>query len=107
MFQVLVKTTPHMQGSYPYTFEHREDRDAFVMRGDIWWYHLGEDDDWDWRKGGAWEIAAMQSGIPGDLSPMRAGTPAVPDIPKVPTIETSRTVQANPAEGNEEDDARW
>jgi hypothetical protein len=96
-FQVLVKTTPHMHGSYSVTCESREARDAFARRPDIWWYHYGEDDGWDWHRGGAWD--RQDENVPVD-----GFSQAVPDVPKVPAIPT---VETGPDEGDEEDDARW
>lgn len=72
-FQVLVKTTPHMNGSYAYDLDGREAAEAFVQRPDVWWwvFPLDEDvlDGRSWRKGGAWapvEHIASAVGISGD-----------------------------------------
>jgi hypothetical protein len=63
-FQVLVKTTAVMQGAYTFLLGSREERDEFVRRPDVWWYHYPEeDDDWRWHRGGAWKPAhQMTSG---------------------------------------------
>lgn len=54
-FQVLVKTLPHMNGSYGFLLSDRANAVAFVQRPDIWWYTFPlEDDDLAWHKGGAW-----------------------------------------------------
>jgi hypothetical protein len=68
-FQVLYKTAPHMQGCYSAAFERREDRDAFTRHEQVWWYHLGEDEDWGWHRGGAWagaEHLADATGVSDD-----------------------------------------
>lgn len=57
-FQVLVKTTPAMNGAYTYLLGSREEAEEFVRREDVFWYHFpSEHDDWDWRRGGAWKPA--------------------------------------------------
>lgn len=59
MFQVLVKTTPVMLGSYSYDLVSREAAEVFVKRSDVWWWCFPVDEDTltgnSWRKGGAWE----------------------------------------------------
>ena len=58
MFQVLVKTTPRMQGSYPYDLGTREAAQEFVKRADVWWWVFPIDEDVldgdSWHRGGAW-----------------------------------------------------
>lgn len=106
-FQVLVKTTPHMHGSYAYTLVNREAAEVFVQRSDVWWYFFPLDEDIlsgsSWRKGGAWSpqpdmvadrIALDDYGL----------SSTVPDVPKVPTVPT---VESGSDGGDEEDDDRW
>ena len=57
VFQVLVKTTPRMTGSYSYSFESRDARFEFIRRPDVFWYYFPEEDDY-WRRGGAWNVPA-------------------------------------------------
>jgi hypothetical protein len=99
-FSVLVKTTPHMLGSYTYELVNREAAEIFVKRSDVWWWCFPVEEDTldggSWHRGGAWEIAAMQSGIGGDLSAFKA------------EVADSIPVQAHPAnDQEEEDDDRW
>jgi hypothetical protein len=65
-FQVLVKTTAAMQGSYPYDLGTREAAAKFVKRTDIWWYFFPLDEDsmdgGSWRRGGAWDAAFSAPG---------------------------------------------
>jgi len=67
-FQVLVKTTQRMLGSYSYMCETAEIRDAFVKRPDVWWYHYPEEDD-GWRQGGAWDPVAQTERDLADMPP--------------------------------------
>jgi hypothetical protein len=116
MTQVLVKTTPWMQGSYSYDVPWDQVR-AFTSRPDVWWYTVPEDDDYlDWHRGGAWDIAAMRSGTPGDLSGARAqeyegaGQSAYEDQRSYaghPTDETQSGYARPAAQDEEDEDERW
>ena len=113
-FQVLVKTAPVMTGSYSYLLRDRAAAELFVQRPDVWWwcFPVEEDalDSASWRKGGAWEIAAMQSGITGDLSAFRVkvspedepgrGQPGYGN-------QSTRTAPAPYDGAEEEGDERW
>lgn len=103
MFQVLVKTTAVMNGSYTYLFGSAEERDEFVKRPDVWWYHLPEeDDDWRWHRGGAWRPAheLSQADIDRDLAtkplPPRGLHPNLVIYDEVANFKDS-----------EDDDDRW
>lgn len=95
-FQVLVKTTASMTGSYSYDLGTREAAAEFVKRHDIWWWTFPVEEDTldgsSWHRGGAWELAAMASDIPGDLSPVAPEEPGPPPLP---------------AAQEDEDDDRW
>lgn len=58
MFQVLVKTTQHMLGSYSVMVEDLAAALTFVQHPQVWWYSFGSDEEWEWRRGGAWSALA-------------------------------------------------
>jgi hypothetical protein len=99
--QVLVKTTAVMTGAYTFLLSSREERDAFVRRPDVWWYHFPEeDDDWRWHRGGAWKPASELTAaeVERDLA-----LPPLPPRGSMPGRVTVETVN----EGDDEGDSRW
>lgn len=107
MTQVMVKTSAGMRGSY--TYDVAPDQVAeFVDRYDVWWYIIVDDEDWEWRKGGAWkprpgfvgpEAAGARISRLVELYGVKAG-----ELP-APPMEGKR----EPKESNEpeDDDGRW
>ncbi len=84
MFQVLVKTTQHMLGSYSYDLGTREAAQSFVQRPDVWWYTFPADEDAldgsCWRKGGAQAEQDSAEAAVHDADTMGiAPPPPVPD----------------------------
>jgi hypothetical protein len=125
MFQVLVKTTPYALDAISVACESREVRDAFVKGSAIFWYHYGEEEDWDWHKGGAWipvEHIANAAGVSADEF-NRERPPAPPPPLPLPygtdiaagrqgTIEAERLArdfarEAIRDEEQDEGDERW
>lgn len=93
--QVLVKTTPAMQGSYAFLLSSPEERAEFVKRPDIWWYMFPEEDeDWRWHRGGAWKPAHRIT--PEEMVML----PAKP-------LEHPGQVTVTVDEQDEEEDDRW
>lgn len=86
MFQVLVKTTALMNGAYTFLLGSREEREQFVKRPDVFWYHFPEEDeDWRWHRGGAWKPSHQltpEEQIVADL----AQTP-FPGVPGAVTVQ--------------------
>ena len=83
MFMVLVKTTPHMTGSYSYMLPDETAAREFVQRPGIWWYHFStaaEYGDWEWHKGGAW-LAAQTVHETGAQPPAGPLPPRGLDLP--------------------------
>lgn len=91
-FQVLVKTAPHMMGSYSFMLEDEAAARVFVQRPDIWWYAFSDDATWDWKKGGAWTAAPGEQ-IEHDLADLRRMLPPVP--------------MTDDAVAEDEDEDRW
>jgi hypothetical protein len=113
-FQVLVKTTPNMLGSYSYALVSREAAEVFVQRSDVWWwcFPIEEDtlDGGSWHKGGAWAGAGhiadaagveAQGPAPAEAYPL----PARSDL--YPAVADSIPVKAYLANDDEDEDDRW
>jgi hypothetical protein len=54
MFGVSVRLHPTMYAVTHYSLETREDRDRCVREPWVWWYLCDDSDDWEWKRGGAW-----------------------------------------------------
>lgn len=82
-----MKTTRAMTGEYAFMLKDRAAAQEFVQRPDVWWYVFPADEDWAWRRGGAWNPA------PGN---------AEDSVP-----ETAPEPEAPAPGGDGEDDGRW
>lgn len=116
-FSVLVKTTPHMLGSYTYELVSREAAEVFVQRSDVWWWCFPVEEDTldggSWRKGGAWAGAEHIA----DAIGVKPSGPAPAEAYPLPgkfqrEVADSIPVEAYLAdakkyEGSEDDDDRW
>lgn len=76
MYQAMVKLAePRGSAASPVlNFPTKEERDKYCKGEEsiVFWYFYVEEDDWDWRRGGAWKRTAK---------PMQADvTPAPPEI---------------------------
>jgi hypothetical protein len=101
MVQVLVKTTPQMKGHYGYDVE-RAAIPAFTARPDVWWYTVPEDDDnWDWHRGGAWEVP-VQDAVDALIDKFAGPRPVTPP----PEPEFRLDVKSGKAD-DITDDERW
>ncbi len=65
MYQVLVKLgeSRNSPAAGPLNFVTSEERDKYVKGPDsiVFWYFYPEDDNWDWRRGGAWKRTERES----------------------------------------------
>lgn len=103
-FQVLVKTTAAMNGAYTYLCGSQQEREQFVQRPDVWWYHFPEeDDDWRWHRGGAWKPAHELA--PQDLSAEPAPPPG--QSAQQVTFMQFAAEAARCAQDGDDDDERW
>jgi hypothetical protein len=107
VFQVLVKTTAHMQGSYSFDLGDRETAAEFVKRSDVWWYTFPVDEDildsFSWRRGGAWESLASAAGLPrGSCTQQGTGHTGSADL----STHAPPVAAADDEEDNGDDD-RW
>jgi hypothetical protein len=85
-----------MVGAYTYILPDREAALQFVRRSDIWWYTFPvEDEDWEWRRGGAWKPAHEVT---------QEDMTAVPHPPSYAPQQGAVTVTW---ETDEDDDDRW
>ena len=101
MFQVLVKTSPHMQGSYSLIVEDIGQARAFAARPDVWWYSFPselEDGDWSWRRGGAWTATAEQQAEAVATDLQSSGGRLLKPVPQEVTDEPG---------DDDDEDGRW